>query len=315
MKSIKLLYKFYTSIILIFIIEHSIAGTVTIQYNGSVVDDARIVLVAPGFNGGGDSWGNVTYFTSNNNSMRTYILIPIPLFITPQHSDSITSANLKLYFTGLQSSNFEISAHEILNIWGEYSITWSNRPNHNLTAIDTVNLVQADIWIYFNITELVKNWVNGEKTNYGVVIKSLIESSPIQNLSVFNSSDIANSSLRPILEISSPQLPDTLINNSLNSIDDFENQSLQSIGFKLYQNFPNPFNPVTNIEYAVFKPSNVSITIYNLLGKQLGIIDEGFKSIGNYNIKFDSNNYPSGIYYYTLSNGVFSETKSMLIIR
>ena len=315
MKSIKLLSKFFLSILLIFVVDHSIAGTVTIQYDGSIVDDARIVSAAPGFNGGGDSWGNVTYFTSNNNSMRTYILIPIPLFITPQHSDSITSANLKLYFSGIQSPNFEISAHEILNIWNEYSITWNNKPNHNLTALDTFTLLQDHIWIDFNITELVKNWVNGEKTNNGVVIKYLIESSPIQNLSVLESSDVANSSLRPILEITSSQLPDTLINNSLTSLDDLGSQSFHSLGFKLYQNYPNPFNPVTNIEYAVFKPSNVSITIYNLQGQQLEIIDEGFKTVGNYKIKFYNNNYPSGIYYYKLSSGMFSETKSMLIIK
>ena len=204
--------KFCTLFISIISLGYSYAGTVTLQYAGDVVDDARITSISPGFNGGGDPWGNVTYFTSNSNTGRTYIHIPIPFFITPQHSDSITNANLKLYFSGLQSPNFDISVHEITGNWSEFSITWSNRPNHYLTAIDTITLVEENVWVDFNITKLVKEWVSGEKTNYGVVIKPLVEGPPIQNLSVLSSSDESNSSLRPILEMSSPQLPDTFIN-------------------------------------------------------------------------------------------------------
>ena len=137
--------KLCLSIFLIFIADHVIAGTVTIQYNGNIVDDARIVSIAPGFNGGGDVWGNVTYFTNNNNIECTYFRIPIPPFITSQYADSIINATFKLYFTGLQSAPFDISIHEVTSNWGEFSITWNNRPNYVPAALDTITLVQEDI--------------------------------------------------------------------------------------------------------------------------------------------------------------------------
>lgn len=85
--------------------------------------------------------------------------------------------------------------------------------------------------------------------------------------------------------------------------------------FELYQNYPNPFNPVTNIKYFVSKPCNVSLSIYNILGERIKVFNEGFKRIGKYKIKFDGRNYPSGVYYYKLTSGKYSTTRSMVLIK
>jgi len=85
--------------------------------------------------------------------------------------------------------------------------------------------------------------------------------------------------------------------------------------FILYQNFPNPFNPVTNLEFKISKFGFVSLMIYDMLGKDvLTIVNENLKA-GTYNYEFNASNFPSGIYFYTLMANGFIETKQMVLIK
>lgn len=87
--------------------------------------------------------------------------------------------------------------------------------------------------------------------------------------------------------------------------------------FKLEQNFPNPFNPVTQINYAVKENTFINLTVYNLVGQEIATLVNDFKQTGNYNINFDINGYnmPSGVYFYRLTAGNFSETKKMIVTK
>lgn len=93
-----------------------------------------------------------------------------------------------------------------------------------------------------------------------------------------------------------------------------ENKS-QDNTFSLKQNYPNPFNPETKIEYYIAKPGITSITIYNVLGEIVDIFDLGFQDIGNYQIIFNGRKHSSGVYFYKIKSGDFSEIKSMLLIK
>jgi hypothetical protein len=85
--------------------------------------------------------------------------------------------------------------------------------------------------------------------------------------------------------------------------------------FSLEQNYPNPFNPQTIIEYALSKPGFVTLTVYNILGQFIEIIDKGYKASGNHIIIFNAEDYTSGIYYYELSVGNVKKIKSMLLTK
>ncbi|MBS1518819.1 MAG: Omp28-related outer membrane protein [Bacteroidetes bacterium] len=85
--------------------------------------------------------------------------------------------------------------------------------------------------------------------------------------------------------------------------------------FALSQNYPNPFNPVTNIKFSVPVSGNVSLKIYNILGKLVEIYVDGYLDAGNYNAEVDGTNLSSGIYFYTLSAKGFTETKKMNLIK
>ncbi|OGV00551.1 MAG: hypothetical protein A3J84_00250 [Ignavibacteria bacterium RIFOXYA2_FULL_37_17] len=85
--------------------------------------------------------------------------------------------------------------------------------------------------------------------------------------------------------------------------------------YVLNQNYPNPFNPVTTISYKV--PGNVRTTlkVFDLLGNEIATIVDEEQSRGNYKVNFNAANLTSGIYFYRLNAGNFSETKSMLLLK
>jgi len=90
---------------------------------------------------------------------------------------------------------------------------------------------------------------------------------------------------------------------------------LQPKNFAVKQNYPNPFNPTTVIQYAVPKESEVSLVIYDILGKEVVTLVNGRKSAGRYSVNFNALNLPSGIYFYRLQAGDFSETKKMALLK
>lgn len=84
--------------------------------------------------------------------------------------------------------------------------------------------------------------------------------------------------------------------------------------FALKQNYPNPFNPSTTIEFNIPKASFVTLKIYDVLGKQVGILADEFKQAGSYRLNYDAGRLSSGIYYYTLTTSEgFTETRKMVL--
>lgn len=89
--------------------------------------------------------------------------------------------------------------------------------------------------------------------------------------------------------------------------------------FILYQNFPNPFNPTTRIKFSIpnYEGSkmDVSLIIYDILGNKLTILIKELLNPGTYEVEWNGSNYPSGIYYYKLIMGNYTETKKMVLIK
>jgi photosystem II stability/assembly factor-like uncharacterized protein len=97
---------------------------------------------------------------------------------------------------------------------------------------------------------------------------------------------------------------------------DFVNDEASSIvnDFILYQNFPNPFNPSTTINYYLSESGQVSVKIYNLLGTHVATLIEDYKSSGNHSVVWKAENEPSGVYYFQLNvNGKLATRKMVLL--
>jgi hypothetical protein len=98
-------------------------------------------------------------------------------------------------------------------------------------------------------------------------------------------------------------------------IDDPEIQEEIPTSFSLAQNFPNPFNPTTTIQFSLPQAGDVSLKIYNLLGEEVKTLIDEYKEIGNHSVQFNANNLASGMYLYRLQAGSFIETKKMILLR
>lgn len=91
--------------------------------------------------------------------------------------------------------------------------------------------------------------------------------------------------------------------------------------FELSNNYPNPFNSCTNINFAIPSDCNVSLTVYNILGEQVISTNFGELKAGYYNHKFDASFYSSGVYFYSLiaedilNHNKFIKVKKMLLLK
>jgi len=85
--------------------------------------------------------------------------------------------------------------------------------------------------------------------------------------------------------------------------------------FSLNQNYPNPFNPSTTIAYDIPKTSLVSISVYDILGKEIKLSANEQKNPGHYEIIFDAKELAGGIYYYSIKAGEFSQSKKMILLK
>jgi photosystem II stability/assembly factor-like uncharacterized protein len=91
--------------------------------------------------------------------------------------------------------------------------------------------------------------------------------------------------------------------------------------FALYQNYPNPFNPVTRIRFDIppvettRRVVSTKIVVFDILSKEMAVLVDGHLSPGNYEINWNASGYPSGVYFYRLSAGDYSQTNKMVLIK
>ncbi|MCE1163785.1 MAG: carboxypeptidase regulatory-like domain-containing protein [Bacteroidetes bacterium] len=94
------------------------------------------------------------------------------------------------------------------------------------------------------------------------------------------------------------------------------------LGFNLEQNFPNPFNPVTNIKFGIPANGFVKLTVYNILGQETATLINETMSAGSYEVSWNASAYPSGVYFYRMQfrsvsgiTGDFIQTRKMALIK
>ena len=85
--------------------------------------------------------------------------------------------------------------------------------------------------------------------------------------------------------------------------------------FELSQNYPNPFNPSTSIKYLIPSASNVTLKLFDVLGREVATLVNEAKQPGTYTVRWDAVNMASGTYFYRIEAGAFVQTKRLLLIR
>ena len=106
-----------------------------------------------------------------------------------------------------------------------------------------------------------------------------------------------------------------LTNDLITDVNENKITDSRPNSYDLFQNYPNPFNPSTIIKYSIPKEENVTLKIYDVLGREIKTLVNEAKPAGNYEVEFDGSNLSSGIYFYQIQTGDYTETKKMLLLK
>ena len=85
--------------------------------------------------------------------------------------------------------------------------------------------------------------------------------------------------------------------------------------YNLGQNYPNPFNPVTKIQFEIPESGFVSLTVYDMLGREVAVLVNDYETAGTYVVDFDGSNFSSGLYYYRIETGGYAEVRKMILLK
>ena len=105
-----------------------------------------------------------------------------------------------------------------------------------------------------------------------------------------------------------------ITNKSLNHLYSITKEG-KPARYSLSDNYPNPFNPVTNIQFTIPNSGHVNLKVYDVLGREVKNLVNEFKQAGSYIVSFDGSELSSGIYFYRLEAGDFVQVKRMILIK
>jgi hypothetical protein len=100
-----------------------------------------------------------------------------------------------------------------------------------------------------------------------------------------------------------------------NIISAINDKKLSPSSFSLFQNYPNPFNPSTTIKFGVATKGNVTLKVFDLMGREIATLFNGEKEAGYYEMNFDASKLSSGTYFYQLRTAGYTQSKKMMLIK
>jgi hypothetical protein len=91
--------------------------------------------------------------------------------------------------------------------------------------------------------------------------------------------------------------------------------ALKPIAFALHQNYPNPFNPSTTIKYELPVDTHVTLNVFDILGREVLTLTDENKQAGYHRTELNATSFASGVYFYRLQAGTFSQTNKLILLR
>jgi len=282
-----------------------------------------------------NSKGQYLFIGKTNNGDLRRALIRFNLSTEIPSDATIDSVFLSLSMNKTQNAAQDLRIYPVLGAWAEGTSDASSNEGKGTSATDgdptwTYRVYPDTLWnneggdigeeILFegsiqgsgsyslkgtdNFITLFNQWRKGDMPNYGMM---LIGNEDSQNRSSkrFASAQFSGSANRPSL---------TVYGTYNNSTNNEEEAKLQKKTFSLAPNYPNPFNPSTNIAFRLAQAERVELTVYNQLGMPIQKLLQEYRNAGTHTIQFDAANLPSGLYFYQLktSNGTLTRTMSLI---
>jgi len=280
---------------------------------------------------GGVNWLSNEIFVSNQ--VGGWLSTHSPVSVC-DISNSPYRGNIYICFSDLRNGSTDrdiwfVKSTNQGNNWSAPLKVNNDSPGHEqVLPWICVDEVTGYIWIVFYDG---RNYPNG--TRYDTyVARSTNGGSSFQNVKVSNSSSSAqtgfwlgdyigitayNNKVRPIwtttVGYGNSDLWTAIIDTFTIGVKAISSEIPDRIS--LSQNFPNPFNPNTIIRFQIKDSRFVTLKIFDILGKEIETLVNEKQAPGTYEVNLDGSNYPSGVYYYKITAGDYSETKKMILIK
>ena len=298
--------------------------------DGSVTISAVVPSLNLNSPNGGEIWiggttENIIWSSSNTNLVKleysldkgvNWILIADSVAATPPFYGwtvpDTASTQALIRISDINSPGIGDTSNGVFTIQKQTKITvtspnggekWENKSVHNIT------------WTSLNVNNVELEYsLNGGVS--WIKIDSNIASTGTYAWSLPDtSSDLAKIKISDINNPQTFDVSDSVF--SIEKISGVEEYNLNGapVKFALSQNYPNPFNPSTNIYYSVPKRSFVTLQVYNILGKIVTTLVNGVREAGNYNINFNGSSLQSGVYFYRITAGSFTDTKKFILLK
>ena len=286
------------------------------------------------------------YFPHKTGDMWEYFYSEVPYADTLQNFTIFDSTDSNGIIHIRQHARF-INPIEPPVILSDTTIYWIDNINYNVFTtrpmIDTalvykLNGAKGEKWIIktiqdsngihgYEMARITDKWQGskfGRNTSFmEILFYRAIDSHDTDGYSVYGSDLIADGfgviskgagELAGQINLIGAVINGTLYGDTtLVSVKDKKNLLPSTI--KLYQNYPNPFNPNTVITYSLPSASNVKLLVYNTIGQSIKVLEDYYKNAGNYSVNFNASDLPSGIYFYELKAGKFTQIMKMLLIK
>lgn len=193
--------------------------------------------------------------------------------------------------------------------------TWSLGNGSSLTNCSNIN----PKFIYSGDPAIGKGWINTTPTDQRFLLNTgsftLEKNKPVTIIADY----IIGDGGLGLVNISMAKAYATVLKNyyttNYTTITDIKKEAEQVKSYELQQNYPNPFNPTTVIKYQIPVANKVSLKIYDVLGKEVTTLVNGFKEAGKYQVIFDCSRFASGVYVYKLEAGTFIQSKKMIFAK
>lgn len=213
-----------------------------------------------------------------------------PLQITWQQRTNLAIASSRPGGTALYGKFYVVMgevtggwANDSMAVWDTTTSAWSYRDGKPVRTSNLYGSISASV-TYCQGKPGVKVWCVGGSHDVQAV----------RPLDVFADTCLLNCSGPPLTGINNNSMP---------------------VQYSLQQNYPNPFNPQTKIIYSIPAAGVITLTVTDILGREVAKLVDGFTPAGNHEAIFDGARYSSGIYFYKLESEAFTQTKKMLLIK
>lgn len=208
-----------------------------------------------------------------------------------------------------------------------YSSVITNKSNENFSASKIILELTAPIgndnyatgstqkisWLSKNVTSIRIEYSTDNSLSWNLIALNVDATKSFYNWTVPNTP--STYCLVRIIDNNDPTNVSISNNNFAISIVLSADDNIIPTEYKLLQNYPNPFNPSTTIKFSIPNSQFVTLKVYDMLGREITALVNEEKLAGNYEVKFDGSTLPSGVYFYRIQAGSFSQTKKLLLLK